>query len=152
MRLKISLTYYQQRKHEYLAALLLTFIVLLPKGGIKVAGIPLTIGYAVLFLLAGLCFTAYTYNGKIRWIGKNQFICITAMFPFFALSTLKIIGSGFESLGFLISFYISLFVIPITFLLLFYHPFKKVPFDLIKNLILKFVFFTALYGVFFVFF
>ena len=150
--LKIPLTSYRQRKYEYLAALLLTFIVLLPKGGIKMAGIPLTIGYALLFLFAGLSFTAYTYTGRIRWIGKNQFICLAAFFPFFALSTIKILGAGFDSMGFLISFYISLFIIPVTFLLLFYHPLKQVPFDFIQNLILKFVFITALYGVFLFFY
>lgn len=114
--------------------------------------IPLTIGYALLFLLAGLSFTAYTYTGRIRWVGKNQFICLAAFFPFFALSTVKIFGAGFKSLGFMISFYVSLFIIPVTFLLLFYHPLKKVPFDFVRNLLLKFVFITALYGIFLFFF
>ena len=148
MSLKISLSPYRQRKYEYLAALLLTFNVLLPKGGIKVGGIPLTTGYAILFLLAGLGFVAYTYTGKVRWLGKNQFVCLAAFFPFFALSTIKIFGAGFLSTGFMISFYISLFVIPVAFLLVFYHPLKQVPFDFIKSLLVKFVFFTALYGVF----
>ena len=135
-----------------MAALLLTFIVLLPKGGVKMAGIPLTVGYALLFLLAGISLSAYTYTGRIRWIGQRQFICLTAFFPFFVLSTVKIFGAGFKSLGFMISFYVSLFVIPVTFLLLFYHPLKRVSFDLILRLLLKFVFFTAIYGIFLFFF
>lgn len=150
--LKISLTPYRQRKYEYLAALLLTFIVLLPKGGIKPGGIPLTIGYAILFLLAGLSFTAYTYTGRLRWVGKNQFICLAATLPFFALSTLKIAGAGFVGMGFTISFYVSFFGIPIIFLLLFYHPLRHVPFDFIQRILLKFVYFTAIYGVFLFFF
>ena len=150
--LKISLTPYRQRKYEYLAALLLTFIVLLPKGGIKMAGIPLTIGYAILFLFAGISFTAYTYTSRIRWIGKNHFICLAAIFPFFAVSTVKIVGAGFESLGFLFSFYVSLFVIPVIFLLLFYHPIKYVSFEFLKNILIKFVFFTAIYGIFLFFY
>ena len=150
--MKISLITYRQRKYEYLAALLLTFNVLLPKGGVKVGDIPLTTGYAILFLLAGLGFVAYTYTGKIRWLGRNQFICLAAFFPFFALSTIKIFGTGFLSMGFMISFYISLFIIPVAFLLIFYHPLKQVPFDFIKNLLINFVFFTALYGVFLFFY
>ena len=150
--LKISLTPYRQRKYEYLAALLLTFLVLLPKGGIKPGGIPLTIGYAILFLFAGLSFTAYTYTGRLRWIGKNQFVCLAATLPFFALSTLKILGAGFQGMGFTISFYISLFGMPAIFLLLFYHPLQHVSLDFVKSILLKFVFFTAIYGVFLFFF
>lgn len=148
----IILTKFKRNSYEYAAALLLTFIVLLPKGGIKVAGIPLTVGYAVLFLLAGLSFTAYTYTGKIRFLGKNHFICLLAFFPFFILSTFKIIAAGYESLGFLFSFYASLFFIPAIFLLLFYHPLKHVHFDIIKSLLVKFVFLTAIYGIFLFFF
>ena len=152
MPLKIALAPYKQRKYEYLAALLLTFIVLLPKGGIKMGGIPLTVGYAILFLLAGLCFTAYTYTGRIRWVGKNQLVCLAAMFPFFALSTIKILGAGFVGLGFTISFYISLFVIPVIFLLLFYYPLKRISLDFVMGILLKFVFLTAIYGVFLFFY
>ena len=152
MSLKISLAPYRQKKYEYLAALLLTFIVLLPKGGIKPGGIPLTTGYAILFLLAGLSFTAYTYTGRLRWIGKNQFICLVATFPFFAVSTLKIIGAGFEGIGFTISFYISLFGMPAIFLLLFYHPLRHVSLDFVRNILLKFVYFTAVYGIFLFFY
>ena len=152
MRLKRFLTQYQQRKYEYLAAVLLTFIVLLPKGGIKPGGIPLTTGYFFLFLFAGLSFTTYTYTGKIRWIGKNQFICLVAFLPFFAIATFKIIGAGFESLGFLFAFYVSLFAIPAIFLLFFYHPLKQVSFEFIKSTLVKFVFLTAFYGIFLFFY
>ncbi len=146
------LTRFKRNSYEYAAALLLTFIVLLPKGGIKVAGIPLTVGYAILFLLAGLCFTAYSYTGKIRWIGKNHFICLLTFLPFFALSTFKILAAGFSSMGFLFSFYVSLFIIPAIFLLLFYHPLKHIQLDIIKSLLIKFVFLTAIYGIFLFFY
>ena len=149
---KISLTSYRQRKYEYLAALLLTFLVLLPKGGIKPGGIPLTTGYAILFLLAGLSLTAYTYSGKIRWIGKNPFICLAALLPFFAISTIKILGAGFESVGFLFAFYTSIFAIPAIFLLLFYYPIKRVSFEFIRSILVKFVFLTAFYGIFLFFY
>ena len=112
----------------------------------------MTTGYAILFLLAGLSFTAYTYTGRLRWIGKNQFICLVATFPFFAVSTLKIIGAGFEGIGFTISFYISLFGMPAIFLLLFYHPLRHVSLDFVRNILLKFVYFTAIYGIFLFFY
>ncbi len=149
---KVSIDRYKRRRYEYAAALLLTFLVLLPKGGIKPGGIPLTNGYAILFFLAGLSLIAYTYTGRLRWIGRNQFICLAATFPFFALSTLKIIGAGFEGMGFTISFFISLFAMPVIFLLLFYHPLQHVSFEFIRSILLKFVYFTAIYGVFLFFF
>ncbi len=135
-----------------MAALLLTFIVLLPKGGIRMADIPLTTGYAILFFLAGLSFTWYTFSGRIRWIGKYQAICLGCFIPFFALSTFKILASGYLSLGFMISFYVSLFFIPVTFLLLFYHPLKHISFEFIKSLLVKFIFLTAIYGIFLFFY
>ncbi len=130
-----------------MATLLLFFILLFPKGGIKIADIPLTVGYALLFSLAGLCFTVYTYNGKARFIGKYHLLCLMLFLPFFVISTVKIIFAGQTSLGFTISFYISLFVIPTIFLLLFYHPLKKISIQYIKDIILKFVFITAVYGI-----
>lgn len=96
-------------------AVLLFYIIAFPKGGVKAAGVPLTIGYVLtLFLMA----TALLRSGRLA----ISFDRILAFFPCLLLafwSALVIYQNGAESVGFTISYFISILYLPLFGLVVF---------------------------------
>jgi hypothetical protein len=84
------------------------FLVIFPKGGIKLFNIPLTWGY----LLAGITFL-FAYPIHVRFVEKNRLYCLLALLPFQIVCTLSICILGIENYGFTAALFVSFIFIPL---------------------------------------
>lgn len=96
-------------------ALLLFYIIAFPKGGVKAAGVPLTIGYALtLFLMA----TALLRSRGLA-IPFDRILAFSPCLLLAFWSALVIYQNGAESVGFTISYFISILYLPLFGLVVF---------------------------------
>lgn len=101
-----------------LTALLTLFLVLFPKGGIKLGSVPLTWGYLllgatlpVLTVIRGLAFPLRVKRSALAVMGS--------LVPFFILFFFSAEQNGLSSFGEAISTFTSVFVLPFAFLLIY---------------------------------
>jgi len=123
-------------------ALLWLFLLVFPKGGIKIAGVPLTWGY---FLLGSI---------SLFLLFRNRFACQSlrlqaffATLPFQIISALSLIILGMDEVSFGISFVLNFFFFPLFFYLSFSEQIDSMNLDFFFKLIKIGVFFVAAYGI-----
>ncbi len=97
---------------SFFAFLLFVFLLVFPKGGIKLAGVPVTWGYGLLFVAAIL----YIPFKRFSQITRSQVVILLALLPFQIYSLFVIGINGIEDMGYALSFFISFFVLPWIFL------------------------------------
>ena len=91
--------------------LLFLFLFIFPKGGIKIAGIPITWGYLLLLLF---------FIGAIAkgiQVTQERVYAFIACLPFFFITCLSLLLNGISTIPFTLSFLVSLIAIPSLFLL-----------------------------------
>lgn len=137
-----------QRLREILFFLAVLLLVILPKGGIKIAGIPLTWGYLYLGFL--LILSAFVIGSKYRFaVNSKHFMCLIATIPFVVYFSLHLLIFGYDgSMGNFIAFYISFVFLPFLFYIIFGYFLARINIDYIEKLISNAVFIVALYGIF----
>lgn len=137
-----------QRLREILFFLAVLLLVILPKGGIKIAGIPLTWGYLYLGFL--LILSAFVIGIKYRFaVNSKHFMCLVATIPFVVYFSLHLLIFGYDgSMGNFIAFYISFVFLPFLFYIIFGYFLARINIDYIEELISNAVFIVALYGIF----
>ncbi|REG98926.1 hypothetical protein [Flavobacterium aquicola] len=140
---KINLN--NEKIREYLFLIAVILIILIPKGGFKLAGIPITWGYlylGFLFLLS----VVLLFNKRKFLVSSKHFYCYLATLPFVLYFSINLLLRGYDgSFGNLIAFYVSFAFLPLSFLL--FSPFlKKIDVVFLDKLICKAVFFVSLYG------
>jgi hypothetical protein len=135
------------------AALLffVAFLLIFPKGGIKLAGVPLTWGYiglgaALLFLLGAL---ATGRSGRVR---KVRLLALALLLPFQVIGWLALLSTPLESVGFAVSFVVTFFAIPLVFVLGFGMYVDRVDLDLLLRAVRFGVLAVAAYGIFLFFY
>jgi hypothetical protein len=122
--------------------LLMIFLLMLPKGGIKIHDIPITWGYCLLGLFAlGAFFrnTLYIHRARLQ--------TFFATLPFLLIAAGTMAINGVESLGMVISFWISFFFLPIFFLCLFSQDIETLNEELFFRWFSRGIFFIAVYGI-----
>jgi hypothetical protein len=141
---KISLL--SDKIREYLFLIATVLIIIIPKGGFKLAGVPITWGYLYLGFLFVLS-VIILFDKRKFLVSSKQFICYLATIPFVLYFSINLFFRGYDgSFGNLIAFYVSFVFLPFAFLL--FSPFlKKINTDFLDNLISKAVFWVSLYGV-----
>jgi hypothetical protein len=136
-----------EKIREYLFFIGVLLLVLLPKGGFKVAGVPITWGYlyqGILFLLT----IAVVLEKRKFLISTKHFLCYLATLPFVLYFSINLLIRGYDgSLGNLIAFYVSFGFLPLLFYVFLSSFLKKTDPDYIENLITKAVFWVSLYGI-----
>lgn len=137
-----------KRLREILFFLAVLLLVILPKGGIKIAGIPLTWGYLYLGFL--LILSAFIIGSKYRFaVNSKHFMCLVATIPFVVYFSLHLLIFGYDgSMGNFIAFYISFVFLPFLFYIIFGYFLARINIDYIEKLISNAVFIVALYGIF----
>lgn len=137
-----------ERLREILFFLAVLLLVILPKGGFKVAGIPLTWGYLYLGFLLILC--TVVIASKFRFtVNSKHFMCFVATIPFVVYFSLHLLIFGYEgSIGNFIAFYISFVFLPFLFYIVLGNFLTKIDINYIETLISNSVFLVALYGIF----
>jgi len=140
------------KKTNLLAIILLIFIILIPKAGIKINNIPITFGYVLLIIMSILSIYVNTALIKIHKIGLNNVLIFLLGLPFLLLSSIKLYLYGFVHYGFFLSFFMSLFIIPFIFLITFYHQINNINIINIIKQIKTIVYIIAVYGIFLFFY
>jgi hypothetical protein len=133
---------------EYWAMLLLTFLVLFPKGGVKVGSIPLTWGYLLLGVTGFIAVPWWVARISFQ-VRRSVLLVLGSLFPIQALIIYSLLANGAADTGFAISTCLSLFGLPVFFLILvpqfLQSSIRKA--KLLKGLRMC-IFLTAVYGVF----
>jgi hypothetical protein len=129
----------------YLAFL---FVVVFPKGGVKIAGIPITWGYVILGVSA-LFLILRKEKIKIETSRLNKLI---AFIPLQILFIYKLVMFGQDNLGFTISFITSFFFLPFCFYVLFAKSIDNFDLEFFKKFLKESLFFLSCYGIFLFFY
>jgi hypothetical protein len=128
--------------------LIVLFVIVFPKGGVKVSDIPLTWGYLICFLIPLLWVYPYVRFCSYRQHEAQRFIVFG--FCFFlssALLLLLLLGNGFLSLGFALALFISFVYMPFFFVFMFPFISSHVCSDYKLAIVRKAVTFVAIYGI-----
>lgn len=123
------------------------FIIVFPKGGIKIKNIPITWGYDLLAILGFSLLFRKKYE-----VNKNHTLVLLALLPFQIVSLITILINGATNIGFTISFFTSFFVLPFIFLFILSEYFERMDFNFFIKIIRRSLLFIASYGIFLFFF
>lgn len=118
------------------------FLLLFPKGGIKVGGIPFTWGYLFLGFLA-----LYFSFRKRFVLHPSRLRCLLMMIPFQVISLFTLASNGVIEKGYAISFLISFFFLPPLFFLLLSDAIEKMSLELFIKMLRGGILFLAGYGI-----
>jgi len=118
------------------------FLVVFPKGGLKIKGIPLTWGYLFLAVFSGFSFLKSRFS-----FSKQQFIALLCILPFTALAIGSMSVLGTTDVGFAVSFIISFLCFPVIFFLFFSKYLSDIDRVLFDRMLANSLFVVALFGV-----
>lgn len=131
---------------NFLALVGIILLVIIPKGGFKISGVPITWGYLYLGFIAGGILLSVN---KYFTINQKTLLCYIATLPFVIYFTIHLAIKGYDgTIGNLIAFYVSFVFMPFLFLLLLPRYLKKINLDYIENLIYRSVVIVSAYGIF----
>lgn len=123
------------------------FLLVLPKGGFKIANVPVTWGY---FLLG---ITSFYFLHQKSWSIKNSRLqALILLLPFQTISLATFAINGIENGGMAISFLISFFFLPSSFFFLFSNTIENMDLPYFASLFKKGILYIACYGIFLFFF
>ncbi len=134
------------------SGLLILFLVVFPKGGIKVNEIPITHGYILLGLAATVSGFINLSRGKLFLLNKNQIIIFFCLLGFLTIASLSILFNGFSYKQWVISFYVSLALMPVIFLYILLPQITQINLDEVLKRICQAVFIVSIYGIFLFFY
>jgi hypothetical protein len=123
--------------------LLWLFLLVLPKGGFKIGGVPITWGYLLLGITA--LFIIFRKNWTVHAPRCEALLCLL---PFQIISLFTLIRNGVENIDSTIAFLISFFILPTIILLLLSHAIETLNFPYFFPLIKKGIIFISCYGIF----
>lgn len=141
---------YHSRLEAALIFLTITFLVILPKGGIKIGGIPITWGYALLFG-TGAFLVLVNLSQGIN-VARKRWLVIFAALPFQVYLIMLIVANGFVSVGFTISMIINVIALPWLLVVMYGNYFDDFDPRFMLNLIRHGIFIVAIYGIFLFFY
>ena len=126
--------------------LLCLFLIAFPKGGIKIAGVPLTWGYILLGLISPVALVTLSPPPKRCLLT----LALSLPFMLFVLpmGIMEAFGKSGVGLGFVFSAVLSFGVFPAVFYGLFSGKLKKIPPEAFVTTLIWCVRFIALYGIF----
>jgi len=103
--------------------LLLTFLVLFPKGGVKLGDTPLTWGYLILGMTALPLLMVRLLSFPLKFSPRLIF-AVASVIPFQIVYLYSYRVNGIDEIGYAVSIFVSFFVLPIVFFLI-YPPFLQ---------------------------
>lgn len=137
-----------EKLREILFGIAIVLLVIIPKGGFKIAGIPLTWGYLYLGILFILVILIILDKYQFR-INSKHYMCYVATLPFVCFFTIHLAIFGYDgTIGNLISFYVSFVFLPLLFFVFLSSFLAKIKGNYIERLITNGVFVVAVYGIF----
>ncbi|HEV2146522.1 MAG TPA: hypothetical protein VGR37_03815 [Longimicrobiaceae bacterium] len=131
--------------------LLVGFLLVFPKGGIKVAGVPLTWGYIALALVF-LWFPLAILLGRSAPVAKLRLLVPAMLLPFQAAVWMGLLANGIVDFGFAISLVVTFFFIPWMMVLILGIHLDRIDLRFLFGLIRVGVFAVSVYGIFLFFY
>lgn len=133
------------RVREILALIAVFLLVIIPKGGFKVSGIPITWSY----LYLGFLFTVLLWSLKSSFIiNQKTLICYLATLPFMAFFIVHLSILGYDgTFGNLISFFVSFGFMPLLFLVLLSGVLSRIDLGYLEKIIYKSILIVSVYGI-----
>lgn len=128
-------------------ALLCLFLLVLPKGGIKLGGIPVTWGYLIL----GIVSLYVLLRNKLS-VEPLRIWALVLLLPFQSIFLGSFWVHGVENFSFACSLFISFFFLPIFFFFILSKSIENLDFDHLCSLFKKGIFFISIYGILLFFF
>ncbi len=132
-------------------AVLVAFLLVFPKGGIKLAGVPLTWGYIFL----GLAFAWLPLAlllGRSASVRTVRLLALALLVPFQLVVWWGLLANGTDGMGFAISLIVSFFFIPPMLVLVLGIHLDRIDLGFLFRLIRWGVFAVAVYGIFLFFY
>jgi hypothetical protein len=136
---------------RWLALALVLFLVAFPKGGVQLAGVPITWGYLLVGGLGVIC-AARLAAGSSGTVGRLHLLALAALLPFQLVAVATFVGLGAEGLGFTLSFLATFFFIPAICLAATGLYLSAIDVDDLLRWLRNAVRFVAVYGIFLFFF
>jgi hypothetical protein len=143
----VRLIFDKKKSCNFFIGLLFIFLIIFPKGGIKINNIPLTWGYLILALLSLALLVRSRYMVK-----KQHVFILLSLIPFQIYSFISIWLNGIENIGFTISFFLGFFILPLIFLFIFSQYIEDLNLDFFSKIFKKSLFLIALFGIFLFFY
>ena len=147
VKLVIKRRYAKERVIEILFLIGILLLVVFPKGGFKIAGIPITWGYlylGLLFLLISNC----VLRTERLVVNKKHYISYLASLPFVLYFTIHLVVNGYEgTFGNLVAFYVSFLFLPFLFYIYLGHYLSNINQDFVLKTISKAVLIVSAYGI-----
>jgi hypothetical protein len=133
---------------EWWAMLLLTFLVLFPKGGVKIGPVPLTWGYLLLGVSALAAVPCWIVRASLK-VRRAVLLALGLLLPIQSLILYSLLANGVADAGFAMSTCLSLFGLPAFFLILVPQFLRSsVRMEKLLSGLKTCIFLTAIYGVF----
>lgn len=126
---------------------LVLFLVVFPKGGIRVAGVPLTWGYLGLFPLF-LSFVALILMRRRMRVLRTRLMVLGAMVPFQLVSWYGLMAYGFSDAGFAVAFVTVVFFLPVCMVLALGIHLDRIDLEHLFRLLRGGILAVAVYGIF----
>jgi hypothetical protein len=144
--LKIILNNVKIRESLFFTAVLL--LIIFPKGGFKVSGIPITWGYLYLGAIFFLTNILFLEKRKLL-VNIKHVLSYTATLFFVIYFSINLFFRGYQgSIGNLVAFYVSFCFLPLLFYIYLPYFLKKINTFYLENWIKKAVFIVSTYGIF----
>ncbi len=141
---------YHSRIEAALIFLMITFLVIFPKGGIKIGGVPITWGYALLFGVGAFLVPINLFEGIN--VSRKRWLTIFAALPFQVYLMMLIAANGFVSIGFTISMAINVIFLPWLLVIMYGNYLDEFNPRYMLNLIRHGILIVAMYGIFLFFY
>lgn len=132
---------------NFFVLILMLFLVVFPKGGIKFKNIPITWGYLLLAIIS-----ISTLFRKKYFVRKDHIYSLIALIPFQVYSFLSIYINGIQSVGFFISFLVSFLFLPFIFFLVFSEYIENLDLIYFFKIFKRSLLFISSYGIFLFFY
>ena len=127
--------------------LLVGFLLIFPKGGIKLAGVPVTWGYLAL-ALAAFPFLLGVLSRQSGGFTRVRLVPIALLLPFQLVVVLALLLNGSATLGFSISLVVTFFFLPLIFVLVLGFYLDGTDIEFVLRLVRIGVLAVAVYGIF----
>ena len=132
---------------ETVSSLLIFFLVLFPKGGLKLGPVPVTWGYLLLAVIAPLlvCYGIVAMPWRVR---PTALAAYASTVPFQVMFVYSYLANGIGLLSYAISVVVNFFFLPPLFLLVLPTFFAWLDAERFRRQLCSAIFWTAMFGIF----